>query len=60
MISKERILKAIETLPDESTIEDAIERLVLLAKVQKGIEDADSGNTASHKEAKKRFEQWLK
>lgn len=60
MTSKESILKALEALPDNGTTEDAIERLVLLAKVQKGIEDADSGRTVSHREVKKRYEKWLK
>ncbi|MGV8119099.1 MAG: hypothetical protein AB2L14_04970 [Candidatus Xenobiia bacterium LiM19] len=60
MTKKETILKALETLPDESSLEDAIERLVLLSKINKGIEDAENGHMISHEEAKKRFEKWLK
>ena len=53
--AKRRVLEAIERLPDDATIEDAIERLYFLAKVQKGLEQADRGDVISHAEAKKRL-----
>lgn len=42
-------------LADDATIEDAIERLYFLAKIEKGIREADAGLTVSHDEAKKRL-----
>ena len=53
--AKKKILKAVEQLPDDATIEDAIERLYFLAKIEKGIREADAGLTVSHDEAKKRL-----
>ena len=53
--AKKKILRAVEQLPDDATIEDAIERLYFLAKIEKGIREADSGLTVSHDEAKKRL-----
>ena len=53
--AKKKILKAVEQLPDDATIEDAIERLYFLAKIEKGIREADTGLTVSHDEAKKRL-----
>ena len=53
--TKKKILKVVEQLPDDATIEDAIERLYFLAKVEKGIREADAGLTVSHDEAKKRL-----
>jgi predicted transcriptional regulator len=52
---KKKILRAVEQLPDDATIEDAIERLYFLAKIEKGIREADAGLTVSHDEAKKRL-----
>jgi predicted transcriptional regulator len=60
MTNKETILRALETLPDEGTLEDAIERLVLLGKINRGIEDVEQGRVMSHEEARARFEKWLK
>jgi predicted transcriptional regulator len=53
--AKKKILRAVEGLPDDATIEDAIERLFFLAKIEKGIREADAGLTVSHDEAKKRL-----
>lgn len=53
--AKKKILKVVEQLPDDATIEDAIERLYFLAKIEKGVREADAGQTVSHDEAKKRL-----
>ena len=53
--AKKKILEVVEQLPDDATIEDAIERLYFLAKVEKGIREANAGLTVSHDGAKKRL-----
>ena len=60
MNTKELVLEAIKDLPENAPIEDAMERLLLLAKVQRGIEQADAGETISHDEVKQRLSKWLK
>ncbi len=52
---KQRILQAIEQLPDDSTLEDAIERLCFLAKVEEGLRQSEAGETVSHDEATRRL-----
>ena len=52
---KERALEAIRDLPDDATVEDVMERLYFLAKVEEGLRQADSGQTVSHEEAKQRI-----
>ncbi len=54
MTVKEKVLKAVEALPDDASIEDAMERLLLLAKVERGLRQAESGETLSHEEVKER------
>jgi len=58
--TKQQILKAIEDLPDDATVEDALERLYLLYKVDKGIKQADSGELLSQEGARQRMARWLK
>lgn len=60
MTVKEKILKAVEALPQDASIEDAMERLLFLAKVERGLEQAESGRTLSHDEVKERMSKWLK
>ena len=56
---KERMLHAIQELPEDSKVIDGMEKLYVLYKIEKGIRQADSGQKVSHEEAKKRMEKWL-
>ena len=49
--AKQKILHAVESLPENATLEDAIERLCFLAKVEEGLRQSDAGETVSHKDA---------
>jgi predicted transcriptional regulator len=52
---KERVIEAVRELPDDATVEDAMERLYVLAKIQKGLDQVEAGQTVSHEEAKRRI-----
>jgi predicted transcriptional regulator len=60
MTAKEKVLKAVRDLPDDASIEDAMERLLFLAKIEKGLLQADSGRTLSHVQVKEKMAKWLK
>jgi predicted transcriptional regulator len=53
--AKQKILQAIEKLPPDATFEDAIERLVFLAKVDRGLAELDAGRGVDHSEGKRRL-----
>ena len=52
---KELVMDAVRDLPDDATVEDAMDRLYLLAKVEEGLRQAEAGQTVSHEEAKQRI-----
>ncbi len=52
---RERILEALESLPPDATFDDAIERLVFMAKVEAGLAELDAGKGVSHDEARRRL-----
>lgn len=60
MTVKEKVLHAVQDLPEDASIEDAMERLFFLSKIEKGIQQADSGQTISHAEVRERMAKWLK
>ncbi len=60
MQAKQQMLKAIEELPDDANIEDALERLYLLYKIDRGIKQDDAGELISQEEARQRMAKWLK
>ena len=52
---KERILEALRDLPPDASIDDAIERLVFLARIDEGLAELDAGRGVAHEEVKRRF-----
>lgn len=60
MTTKEKMLHAVEDLPADATIEDAMERFLFLAKVERGLQQADAGKTIPHTEIRERMAKWLK
>jgi predicted transcriptional regulator len=56
-ITKSQIVKAVSDLPENATVEDAMERLVLLSKIEQGLEQARRGETIPHAEVKRRIEE---
>ncbi len=60
MTSKERVLQTVQDLPDDASIEDAMESLLFLAKVEKGLHQADAGEAVPHAHVKDRMAKWLK
>jgi predicted transcriptional regulator len=52
---KQRALEAIQALPDEATMDEAIERLCFIAKIEEGLRQSQAGQVVSHDEVKKRF-----
>ena len=53
--AKQRVIEAVRQLPEDATVEDAMERLYFLAKVERGLEDAKAGRFVSHEEIRRRF-----
>ena len=53
--TRERILEALANLPPDATFDDAIERLVFLAKIEAGLAELDAGKGVPHDEARRRL-----
>lgn len=53
--AKQLLREAVEQLPENASIEDAMERLYFLAKIARGLEAAERGDTVSHDEVRREF-----
>lgn len=53
--TKAKIVRAVEELPEDATIEDAIERLVFLHKIEVGLKQSQKGKTVSLDEVEARL-----
>lgn len=54
-LTRDRIIEALQAMPPNATIDDAIERLVFLAKIEAGLAEPDKSEGVSHEEARRRF-----
>jgi predicted transcriptional regulator len=53
--TKQLIRDIVDKLPPETTVEEAMERLYVLAKIERGIAQADAGQTLSSEEVRARL-----
>jgi predicted transcriptional regulator len=49
------MLEVARELPEDATLEEAMERLYFLAKVERGLRQAETGNTVEHNDATRRL-----
>jgi len=57
--TKQKVLQAVQGLPDDATFEDAMQRLLFLAKIDRGLQQADDGQTIPHAQVKEKMAKWL-
>jgi predicted transcriptional regulator len=55
-MNKSRVMELLKNLPEEITVEELIQKLLLIEKVEKGLKDAEEGRTISFEEVNSRFE----
>jgi len=54
-LTRDGIIEALRELPAEANVDDAIERLVFLAKIEAGLSQLDRGEGIPHDEVKRRL-----
>ncbi len=60
MLTKEKIQKTIEGLSDKPKLEDVIEKLILLDKIEQGKKDVNEGRVYSGEQVRDELKKWLK
>lgn len=60
MLTKTNVIKTITRLPDSFSIDELVDKMILLDKIEKGIKDADNGKVISEEELDKKIDKWLK
>jgi predicted transcriptional regulator len=60
MLTKEKIIKSFDTLPDNLTIDQVIDRVIMLDKIEQGLKDVENGNVFTTEEVKAKLNKWLK
>ncbi len=59
MLTKTRLKKEIEKFPDQFTLDELIERLIIIEKVQEGEKQSESGKIIPENEMDKEIKKWF-
>jgi hypothetical protein len=60
MLTKNEVIKSLQSLPEKFQAEEAIERIVFLEKIRIGLEQSENGKVLNKDKARKRLSKWLK
>lgn len=60
MLKKEKIIQLIKELPDEFSLEEFVDKLILLEKIEIGLTQTKQGKVVSDGIAKQKLKKWLK
>ena len=59
-MNKQIAIDSLRDMPQDFELDELIERLVVLDKIEKGRKDVENNRTFSHEEAKSKLNKWLK
>ena len=60
MLTKSKLKEEIEKLPETFSIDELVERLILIEKVENGISQSNKGEVISEAELDNEIEKWFK
>lgn len=60
MITKSKLISTINELPNKFSFDDVIDKIVLLQKIEMGLEDSKNKRTFTTEEAKVKLKKWLR
>ncbi len=60
MLTKSTVQKSIDRLPSQFSIDELIEQLIFIQKVEDGIQQSKDSNVVSHEDVKSVISKWSK
>ena len=59
-MKKSTIIHTLNEFPKKFNLDEFLERLIVIQKIDEGLEDAKAGNTITHEKVKKLVAKWHK
>jgi hypothetical protein len=59
MTTKDKIISGIKSMPDSVTIDDILDQIMLVEKIEKGIEQSDNNQVVSDDELDNQLGKWF-
>lgn len=60
MLTKEKLREQIELFPDEFSLDELVERLIFMEKVERGEKQSIANDVIQHEQLDKEIEKWFK
>ncbi len=60
MLTKAKLLESIKQLPDQFSLDQIIDRIILLDKIETGLQQSENGQVTRDEELDKKLPEWLK
>jgi hypothetical protein len=57
-MKRDKVMETVKEFPIEFDLEELIERLVFVEKIEKGLEQLKDGKTVSHEQVKEMTKKW--
>ena len=59
MLTKLEVKNQIDSMPNEFTLDELIERLIIIEKINQGLKDVEEGNVLTEAEMDKEMAKWF-
>jgi predicted transcriptional regulator len=59
-MTKQNVVSVLNELPNNFIMDDLLEKLAVIEKIDKGLQEVKEGKTVSHEEVKNEVHKWLK
>jgi hypothetical protein len=60
MLTKKQVIKTMKEMPNEFSIDEAMDKLIVLNKIEKARKEISEGKGLTTAQAKKQLQRWLK
>jgi predicted transcriptional regulator len=60
MLTKDKVKKTVDQLPEQFTVDQIVEQLIILDKIEEGLKDIEEGSVYSTDQVKQELKRWLK
>jgi predicted transcriptional regulator len=59
MLTKTLVKKHLEKFPEEFSLDDLVEQLIIVQKIENGLKDSEEGKTISEDELDQEVQKWF-
>lgn len=60
MITKTNLINSLDKLPENLTVDQVIDHIIFVEKIENGLEDSKNGKVNTNEEARLKLKKWLK